>query len=345
MTTTRELMTTALRGGTPERTPLSFYSWMCKEDWTTAPEWVRLYELGLGVCHHVHTVEHVEHGVENQYEERQEGADLCRIYRKVTPVGTLRRVTRNGWHHEDWIKTPQDYKARQWIVEHTELVTRYGAYEEGLALVGDWGVPAITGSRTPAMSINVDWAGTEQFCLDVALEVPEMFDLYEAQKKLFLEETRLIAEGPGEFVKWFENLTIDMIGRRRYADLLVSVYNEAVPVLEAGGKRVGVHYDGELRMIADQIAAAPFHMVESLTEPPEGNMLYDECRAAWPDKVLWANVNVDLYYGSEERLRRELAAKRERAGKRGFLFEISEQWPSNWQTSVPIMLDALRELD
>jgi hypothetical protein len=194
------------------------------------------------------------------------------------------------------------------------------------------------------MSINVDWAGTQQFCLDVALELDELMALYEAEKKLFLEETRLIAEGPGRFVKWFENLTIGMLGPQRYRDLLVSVYDEAVPILDQAGKRVMVHYDGALSVIADDIAEAPFHMVESLTEPPEGDMHYDECRAAWPDKVLWANVNVELYHLPETELRETLVAKRERAGKRAFAFEISEDWPDNWETCVPVMVDALREL-
>jgi hypothetical protein len=146
-------------------------------------------------------------------------------------------------------------------------------------------------------------------------------------------------------VKWFENLTISMLGPRRYGDLLVPVYDEAVPILERGDKRVMVHYDGALQVIADQIAAAPFHMIESLTEPPEGNMLYDVCRAAWPDKVFWANINVDLFSGPTEGLRQAVIDKRRRAGKKAFAFEISEDLPANWRETVPIVLETLKELE
>jgi hypothetical protein len=191
----------------------------------------------------------------------------------------------------------------------------------------------------------VDWAGTQQFCLDVAMGVDELFELYEAQKELFLEETRLIAEGPGEFVKWFENLTISMLGPQRYDDLLVSVYEEAIPMLEAAGKRVMVHYDGALSVIRDEIARAPFHIIESLTEPPEGDMTYDECRSAWPDKAFWGNINVDLYYRSEDELRDAVIAMRKRAGKRAFAFEISEDLPRNWRESIPVVLETLETLD
>jgi hypothetical protein len=345
MSTPRDRLTVALEGGVPDITPYSYYSWMRSSD----PEvdrghWERVHDLGLAMCHHCGTVGRIEHGVTNESREEREGRDVYAIYTKSCPAGTLRMVQRNGWHHEDWIKTPQDYATRQWMVENTELVTHYDAFAAADAFAGEQGVAVVTGSRSPLMDINLDWAGTQQFCLDLALGVEELFALYEAEKRLFLEETRLLAAGPGRFVKWFENLTISMIGAERFRQLLCNVYAEAVPLLAAGGKRVMVHYDGALRCIADDIAASPVHMIESLTEAPEGDMDYAECRAAWPDKVLWGNLNVELYYGPEAALREAVAAKCQRAGKRGFALEISEDLPQGWERTVPIVLQALEEL-
>ena len=345
MPTLREDLTTALEGGMPERTPYSFYSWMAnRETEKGKAAWQDVIDRGLALCHHCSTVRHIEHGVTDETHEETRDSDTYTIRTKSCPAGTLRMVRKNGWHHEDWIKTPEDYTVRKWMIENTELVTQYDEYHKAADFVGDNGVVVVTGSRTPAMSINVDWAGTERFCQDVALEVAEMGTLYEAQKKLFLEETRLLAAGPGQFVKWFENLTIAMIGPARYRDLLVSVYNDAVPALEASGKRVMVHYDGALRVIADQIATAPFHIVESLTEPPEGDMDYQECREAWPDKVLWANINVDTYHRPDEEIKETVRGMRERAGKRGLAFELSEDLPAGWEHTIPVVLETLEEL-
>jgi hypothetical protein len=74
-------------------------------------------------------------------------------------------------------------------------------------------------------------------------------------------------------------------------------------------------------------------------------MTYDECRRLWPDLVFWANINVDLYYRPAEELSQAVASKRERAGKRGLAFEISEDLPTTWQESIPIVLQTLRELE
>ena len=116
-----------------------------------------------------------------------------------------------------------------------------------------------------------------------------------------------------------------------------------MPILEAGGKRVMVHYDGQLKVIADQIAAAPFHIIESLTEPPEGDMTYDRCRAAWPDKVFWGNINAEVYELPADALRHAVAEKCRRAGRRAVALEISEDLPRTWKDSIPVVLSVLNE--
>jgi hypothetical protein len=350
--TVRTDLITALDGGTPERTPFSIYEWYFTFPNYDFDDWRSLFEQGLGLSLECATFATVEHGVENTVEYEVEGDRRYTIRRKKTDVGTLQCVTLNSvsaprmieWNREYWIKEPQDYRIMQWIVEHTEVVPRYETFEETEERAGDFGVTIVGMGRTPAMSIQVDWAGEQRFALDVALGVEELSALYEAQKKQVLEIVRVVAAGPGHFVKWNENVTVRMLGPKRYTDLLVPVYEEAVPLLEATGKRLLVHYDGELKAITDQIARAPIHIIESLTEPPEGDMMLDACRAAWPDKSFWSNINVGLYSLPPDELCEAVVAKRERAGKRGLAFEISEDVPENWRETVPLVLQTLREL-
>ena len=349
--TTRELLTQALSGGTPARTPLSFGSWMTGDPYSDDPnylfadKWKRLYDQGLCFSHHCEVTRQIEHGVTTTVEEEHRGGSVFTVSRKETPVGILQQIKQETWVVEHSIKTPRDYEIMQWIVEHTEQTACYDEYEKQLARIGDYGLIVLLGSRTPAMSINVDWAGTETFCTDLALEVPELFALYEARRQFFLEETKLISAAPGRFVKWPENLSGPMLGPRRCDELLGSVYRECIPIMEQGDKRVLVHYDGALGAVRKSIAAAPIHIVESLTEPPEGDMTYDECRAAWPDKAFWGNINQHVFALPEPELRQTIADKRSRAGKTAFAFEVYERLPDNWERALPIVLDTLRGLD
>jgi len=355
MTTTRDLLATVLDGGTPERTPYLVHSWFYMAGgYPSFEEWKPLFDQGLGIFHSCPTVKRIEHDVENTSKKWVEGGAEYVLRSKKTEVGTVQSVkayaletgsNAMGWTVEEWIKGPGDYETLQWICEHTELVPQYENFAADEEKIGDYGVTVASGSRTPAMSICVDLAGTELFCMDVADEVDEFFGLYEALLKLFLAETRIIAKGPGRIVKWNENLTISTLGPDRYARLMMPVYQQAVPILASAGKRALVHYDGALKAIADQVAKAPFHIIESLTEPPEGDMMYDECRAAWPDKAFCANINVDLYSLPPEKLREAVIAKRGRAGKKGLAFAISEDVPKNWREVIPVVLDTLEELN
>ena len=86
------------------------------------------------------------------------------------------------------------------------------------------------------------------------------------------------------------------------------------------------------------------HVVEMLTEPPEWDLTLDECRAAWPDKVPWANINVGLYGLPSADLRQVIIAMRQRAGKKALAFAISEDIPENWRDTIPVVLQTLQEL-
>lgn len=337
--TPQQNLIAALNGETPASTPLSAYEWFFRnEDPATVR---RLTDQGLLLSRGVGTYQIIEHGTETETREYVKDGVGHWAITKTTPVGAVTMGGPHGWLTEHFVKKPEDYTVLQWITEHSEVVPNYDVYPAAVDEMGERGVVTLGISRTPAMVINVDWAGTEQFCMDVAMEVEELFDLYEAKRKLFLEEVGTIAAGPGRFVQCIENLTISMLGPQRYRDLLMNVYEEICPILHAADKRITMHYDGALQVIADQIAAAPFDGIESLTEPPEGDMLYDQCRAAWPDKVFWANINVDCYALPPEQLAQEVLAKRERAGKRALAFEISEDLPKNWEDAISVVLRAL----
>jgi len=105
-------------------------------------DWRRLLDQGLSVTGHCEIVEAIEHGVETITEQRHEGGVVCEITRKRTPAGEIRKIMRGGWHLEDWIKEPGDYRTVQWIIENTELKPRYDRFAEYEAAVGGHGSPS-----------------------------------------------------------------------------------------------------------------------------------------------------------------------------------------------------------
>jgi EAL domain-containing protein (putative c-di-GMP-specific phosphodiesterase class I) len=74
-------------------------------------------------------------------------------------------------------------------------------------------------------------------------------------------------------------------------------------------------------------------------------MTYAQCRAAWPDKLFWANIGVSDYQLPPAQLKArvlELVAQATRDGAK-LAFEVSEDLPANWRESIPVVMEALKE--
>jgi hypothetical protein len=104
-----------------------------------------------------------------------------------------------------------------------------------------------------------------------------------------------------------------------------------------------VHYDGKIRLIADDIAR--LHLdIDSLTPPPEGDLDPGEARAFWPDSFLWLHPSLTLFDLSQSELVSRIRTMAAAAGPRLYCFEISEGVPRNWREGIPAVLKTLASL-
>jgi hypothetical protein len=124
---------------------------------------------------------------------------------------------------------------------------------------------------------------------------------------------------------------------------LVPLYSKILGILNAAGRRLQVHYDGKLRVIADQVAQIDFDGIDSLTPPPEGDMSVAEARQLWPDKMLWCHPSLGWFREREATLRELVKGLVRNAGPQRFCLMISEEIPPDWERTVPEVLAVLRE--
>lgn len=270
-----------------------------------------------------------------------------RDVRLVTDRGELHEWYAGEWRQEHFIKNPQDYRIMARALDGVKVYTDNSAFEASERKVGDGGITVgqIIGlgmGRTPLMVLQVDWVGLEQWSFDIASEVPEMMELLEIMNGIKLEEIRAAAASSAEHIKLWENLSIVTMGPELYRHHLVPLYRDIIGILDRHGKRLQVHYDGQLRSIADDIGELGFDGIDSFTEAPEGDMTVEEARSRWPDKFLWVHPNLGLYNHTETlvaNVQRIQAA----AGNTRSCLMISEDVPPDWQQTVPLVLDTLRK--
>ncbi len=341
--TVRERMEAVWSGERPYQIPITLYEWLYSQT-ERHPGWQSLFDQGLGLMYHIPTVkETFKGGVERVFEEPSGTRRRREIWR--TPVGEISQIWESGWRTKYLIETQDDYRVMSYIVKHTSLEPCYAEYKERIKVLQPWEVATSYASRTPMQLILVDYVGLENFGRHLYDFPDEMRELYDALLTLFARRIDLVAGSPCRYVAIMENFSAETMGPKRFAEFHVPVYRKYFPVLRQAGKIVGTHFDGKLAVCREMIASAPIDVIESLTPPPEGDMTLAECRAAWPDKIFWVNLNVSAYGLPAEELKAYVRKTVCDAApdSRRLALEISEDVPSNWQLSVPVVLEALRD--
>jgi hypothetical protein len=342
--TIRERIETFLSGERPDEIPYTIY----QNEWRhTAdhPAWQPMFAQGLGVVWYLRTFATAFRNVETTEEPYEERGRKMRRQTRRTPVGEISATWADGWHQKYFLETPADYRVMTYITEHTDLTPCYDAYLARVAELPPHAIPVPELWRTPLQIMLVDLAGMENFGWHLFEYEEEVRQLYAAMLKNFTRIVEIVAQGPGRYVSNLENFTAETLGPRRYAEFLLPVYETHFPILHAAGKLVGCHYDGRLANCRAEIARAPIDVIESLTPPPEGDLTLAEARAAWPDKLFWSNLNTGCYELPPAELKAHVLKRVAEAAPDGrrLAFEVSEQYPANWQQSMPVVLAALKE--
>lgn len=342
--TIRERLELFWAGERPDKIPFTIY----QNEWRhtqNEPEWQPMFEAGLGVTWHVCPYHAQSKDVEYLHDEYSENGKLYHRQTIKTPIGALNQTWLNGWQRKHLLETAEDYRTMIWIVSHTDYSPCYNDYLEMERRIAPYGVALSSIGRTPLQTILVDYVGLENFSLHLLDFADEMQELYEALLVNFKKGVLIAAEGPGRFVSNLENFTAESLGPKRYEKYLLPVYKECFPILQQAGKIVGTHYDGRTASCKNLISQAPIDLIESLTEPNEGDLPLEEAREAWSDKLFWCNIRVGDYQLPPSQLHDKVLNMVQRGSVNGrlFAFEVSEQYPVNWRTSIPIVLEAMEE--
>jgi len=340
----RERFETALAGKPVEQPVYAVYDWFVQN--RPQVDWEMLFERGLGQINHADVIRHEHPNFERLETISEQDVQTRTDVRIVTDKGELHEWYLGEWRQEYLIKTPEDYRIMVHALEGVQVFPDDTAFLASETALGDSGITVgqikgLGNGRTPLMVLQIDWVGLEQWSLDLALEEPAMLELLEVMNVIKLDELRCAAKSPAQQIKLWENLSVETMGQHCYRKHLAPLYQEILHILNATDKRLLVHYDGQLKVIADDIAALDIDGIDSFTEPPEGDMLVSQARAAWPDKFLWLHPNLGWYSLPEAELKAQIRGAVKAAGPTRYCLMISEDVPPDWKQTVPVVLQTL----
>jgi uroporphyrinogen-III decarboxylase len=220
-----------------------------------------------------------------------------------TPVGSLTWRLRFApespyipWVIENRIRTVEDVKTFQYLVEHTEFELWMDYFEEQEKYVGDRGLVAVLGPCSPLQQmINFDM-GLEQviyMLADHPDEMNEMLDTFHAKQ---LEMWKAMAEVPAEICFIHDNLSSTTTSRAMYRRYDRSYVNAYAGVLHAAGKKLITHWCGKLTGFAKEFAEARHDGISDVAPPPTGDTDIVEARKTWAAPfIMMGGIDPNLF--------------------------------------------------
>jgi len=224
---------------------------------------------------------------------RQEWLDDKRLAQYwETPVGTLREVRHydewnlSGYRDEFKVKTADDLRVLEYIVQDEEWYWDQEQYEADLNKVGERGAPQFYFRRSPLQGLFIEHMGFEQTiyalhddpeCVEHYLEVAARADdaLYE-----------LLCSSPVPILNFGENIDAHMDPPTIWNARLLPYYRERAAQLRDAGKYVHIHIDGSMKPLLPYLQHCPWHGIEAATPRPQGDVTIEELKEALGPLVL-----------------------------------------------------------
>ncbi len=222
------------------------------------------------------------------------GEDGAIIHITETPIGTLRWKLQYRpespyipWVLENRIRTVEDVKTFQYVVEHTSFKLWPDYFNDQTVKIGERGLVCVLGPTSPLQQmINFD-AGLERVVYLLADYPDEMNEMLEACHDLHLRMWKAMAELPAEVYFIHDNLSSTTTSRpmyRRYDQRFVNEYQAVLS--DAGDKKLMTHWCGRLTAFANDFGGAHHAGISDVTPLPTGDMDIVEARKTWAKQFI-----------------------------------------------------------
>jgi hypothetical protein len=337
----------ALHGDAPQRVPWNIHGSLLRRG-----EFERLMRnAGLGVAEKsVWAYKSVTPHVSIEEHHAWENAQWVSYITHHTPCGDLHTRKRIGpdgstWVDEYPVKNPDDIPILQLITENTVYLPNHGAIRQAELDLGGDGIVVARMTRSPLQRLLIEWMGTEGVVLSLA-DYPDLMEqLLQCMAAADEAAWKMAAGSPAEVVWSAENITGSITSPRLFARYCLPYYDGCADLLHKSGKLYGIHMDGLLAVLKDQIARSHLDFVEAFTPPPMGALSVQDARLAWPGKSLWVNFPGSVLHGTDEEIIEYTLALLEEgmAGGR-FLLTFSEDLP-HFARSLRLVAQAIAQYE
>lgn len=344
--TPRERVLAVMRGEEPDKIPLTMYENMipqCAVERRLRDDGLCIVNRRVAAC-----IRETPNCVTESHRYTEDGSPRVRTVTR-TPAGDVYTVSEpadfTSWTLEHLFKAPEDYSVLRYMVEDERYRPNYDEFARAERWMGTDVILRAGIGATPLHQIMIGWMGVETFAVEWAERRDEILALEKIMRAKRRDVYRILADSPITHANYGGNEVPEVMGRERFAQFCVPLYDECAEVFHEKGKLVGSHLDGNNKAWAHLVAASGLDYVEALTPTPDTDMTVREALDAWPGKFLWINFPSSLHLASIEKIKqttREIIDAA--AGTNRLIIGITEDIPKDrWQGNLLAISEVINE--
>ena len=218
-----------------------------------------------------------------------------------TPHGTLTcrdRMTDElaeaagaGARIEHPFRSPDDYDALMYLIEHAEVRENFEEYGRFVDAIGGDGLALPFSGHLPAHQLMLHFMGYERFHFELYENERRIEELVQALTDQQRRILSLAAKCPALAIEVGGNYDEQMTPPPIFERFFAPFYCEAREVLSAGGKPLVIHGDGEMKVLLTSLMECGVQVVEAVTPRPMTSIDVRATRELWGDKVvMWGGI-------------------------------------------------------
>ena len=189
---------------------------------------------------------------------------------------------------EHLIKTEEDYRIAEHIIEHTEIVPQFDKILQDERELGDNGFVVPCLHRIPFQQALLEYLG-ELPLFKALYDSPRLLDrLIHLLDQQFMQILQLLADLPAIYVEFGDNLDGVMTNPKLFKKYSLPCYQKYTETLHGQGKKVGSHTDGNIKPLLHLLAESGLDVCESFSPAPLTECTFQEAWETWENgPMIW----------------------------------------------------------
>lgn len=270
----------------------------------------------------------------------------------ITPKGTLfeehlKQYDLNTYAMtKHYVETREDLEILLYYFRTCRCVPYHQYFYNNLEEVGDDGIVSVSVERTPFQQMWILWASM----IDLSYLILDCEDLVEECmseiSRMLGEQFEIMAKAvkelPIPLVEFPENMTAPCIGEERFEKYCIPYYRRLKEMI--GDTMLGIHADGDVKILAPQIARSGLDFLESFSPPPDNDMPLSEAVKVWPNMSFFINFPSSVHLDTPEKIYETAMEIMKVCQGRKMWIQASESVPPGvWKKSYPEIIRAVEQ--